>query len=140
MPTYEYECKKCSHTFEAFQSINDEPLKKCPKCGKSIRRIIFGGAGVIFKGSGFYVTDKNKGSQTRGAAGSASKEAKKPAETVTGDAVKSDGGTPAHVSSGNDGSKEAGADKTAATPHRDSSESRSPSSSTETKKSVTGAA
>jgi putative FmdB family regulatory protein len=90
MPTYEYECTKCSHTFEAFQSINDEPLKECPKCGKSIRRIIFGGAGVIFKGSGFYVTDKNKGSQTKGSANSASKNREKPAETVTGDSVKSD--------------------------------------------------
>ena len=58
MPTYEYECKKCSHSFEAFQSMNDEPLKKCPKCGKELRRIIFGGAGLIFKGPGFYVTDK----------------------------------------------------------------------------------
>jgi putative FmdB family regulatory protein len=90
MPTYEYECKKCGHCFEAVQSINDEPLKKCPKCGKGVRRLIFGGAGVIFKGSGFYVTDKNKGSQTRVSAGSASKEGKKPEETVTGDAVKSD--------------------------------------------------
>ena len=58
MPTYEYECKKCSHSFEAFQSMNDEPLKKCPKCGKELRRLIFGGAGLIFKGPGFYVTDK----------------------------------------------------------------------------------
>jgi putative FmdB family regulatory protein len=62
MPTYEYECKSCSHTFEVFQSMNDQPLKDCPKCGKEIRRLIFGGTGVIFKGSGFYVTDKNKNS------------------------------------------------------------------------------
>jgi len=60
MPTYEYECKSCSHSFEAFQSMNDQPLKDCPKCGSEVRRIIFGGAGVIFKGSGFYVTDKGK--------------------------------------------------------------------------------
>jgi putative FmdB family regulatory protein len=57
MPTYEYECKKCSHHFEVFQSMSDEPIKKCPKCGKTVRRLISGGAGVIFKGSGFYVTD-----------------------------------------------------------------------------------
>jgi putative FmdB family regulatory protein len=61
MPTYEYECKKCSHNFEAFQAMSDEPLKKCPKCGKELRRLIFGGAGVIFKGSGFYVNDKAAG-------------------------------------------------------------------------------
>jgi putative FmdB family regulatory protein len=62
MPTYEYECKSCSHKFEVFQSINDLPIKECPECGKEVRRLIFGGTGVIFKGSGFYVTDKNKSS------------------------------------------------------------------------------
>ena len=60
MPTYEYECKKCRHTFEVFQAMSDEPIKKCPKCGKQVRRLISGGIGVIFKGSGFYVTDKDK--------------------------------------------------------------------------------
>ncbi|MDR0322172.1 MAG: FmdB family transcriptional regulator [Treponema sp.] len=63
MPTYEYECKSCSHTFEVFQSMSDAPLKDCPECGKEIRRLIFGGTGVIFKGSGFYVTDKGKSSK-----------------------------------------------------------------------------
>ena len=60
MPTYEYECKSCGHNFEVFQSMSEEPLKTCAKCGKEVRRLIFGGAGVIFKGSGFYVTDKGK--------------------------------------------------------------------------------
>jgi len=64
MPTYEYECKTCSHNFEAFQSMSEQPLKDCPKCGKEIRRLIFGGTGVIFKGSGFYVTDKSKAAKT----------------------------------------------------------------------------
>jgi len=64
MPTYEYECKSCSHSFEVFQSMSDQPLKECPKCGKEIRRLIFGGTGVIFKGSGFYVTDKGKSSKS----------------------------------------------------------------------------
>ena len=62
MPTYEYECKSCSHKFEVFQSMSDSPLKECPECGEEVRRLIFGGAGVIFKGSGFYVTDKGKSS------------------------------------------------------------------------------
>ena len=64
MPTYEYACKNCDHEFEQFQSMRDEPLKKCPECGKnSLRRKVGGGAGLIFKGSGFYITDyKNKGS------------------------------------------------------------------------------
>jgi putative FmdB family regulatory protein len=58
MPTYEYECKTCGHQFEAFQSMSDAPLSSCEKCGKDVRRMINGGMGVIFKGSGFYVTDK----------------------------------------------------------------------------------
>jgi putative FmdB family regulatory protein len=62
MPTYEYECKSCGHNFEAFQSMSEDPLKECPKCGKEVRRLINGGTGVIFKGSGFYVTDKKAGS------------------------------------------------------------------------------
>jgi len=62
MPTYEYACPKCGHTFERFQSMSDAPLKKCPKCKKTgVKRLIGGGAGLIFKGSGFYITDyKNK--------------------------------------------------------------------------------
>jgi putative FmdB family regulatory protein len=61
MPTYEYECKSCGHGFEVFQSMSDQPVKDCPACGKEVRRLIFGGTGVIFKGSGFYVNDKGKG-------------------------------------------------------------------------------
>jgi putative FmdB family regulatory protein len=57
MPTYEYECSACKHTFEEFQSISDPPLKKCPKCGGKVKRMIGVGAGIIFKGTGFYETD-----------------------------------------------------------------------------------
>jgi len=64
MPTYEYECKSCSHSFEIIQAMSDSPLKNCPKCNNEIRRLIFGGAGVIFKGSGFYVTDKSASSKS----------------------------------------------------------------------------
>ena len=64
MPTYEYECKSCGHGFEIFQAMSDPPLKNCPECGKEVRRLIFGGTGVIFKGSGFYVTDKSKGGKS----------------------------------------------------------------------------
>ncbi|MDR2803295.1 MAG: hypothetical protein LBB22_03275 [Treponema sp.] len=60
MPTYEYECKKCNHVFERFQSMNDEPVKVCPECGGAVRRLINGGAGVIYKGGGFYSTDKRE--------------------------------------------------------------------------------
>lgn len=57
MPTYEYVCQKCEHEFERFQSIKDEPLKRCPECRGKIVRKIGGGAGLLFKGSGFYITD-----------------------------------------------------------------------------------
>jgi putative FmdB family regulatory protein len=58
MPTYEYECAACGHALEAFHGINEKPLKKCPACGKrKLRRLIGAGAGLIFKGDGFYITD-----------------------------------------------------------------------------------
>ena len=58
MPTYDYECDACDHKFEEFQSMMDDPLKKCPKCGrKKLRRLLGTGAAIIFKGSGFYQTD-----------------------------------------------------------------------------------
>lgn len=62
MPTYEYECRSCGAGFDVFQSMSDEPLTVCPSCGKSIRRKINGGTGIIFKGSGFYVNDSRKAS------------------------------------------------------------------------------
>ena len=58
MPTYDYECTSCGHTFEAFQSITAEPIGICPECGKKkVQRLIGSGSGIIFKGSGFYTTD-----------------------------------------------------------------------------------
>ncbi|GHT41109.1 FmdB family transcriptional regulator [Planctomycetales bacterium] len=77
MPTYEYHCDSCSHELEEFQSISDTPLKKCPKCGKNkLRRLISGGAGVVFKGSGFYQTDYRSESYK-----SSAKKEKAPAES-----------------------------------------------------------
>jgi len=61
MPTYEYQCKDCGYKFEKFQKMSDEPLKKCPKCGKEVKRLIGKGMEVIFKGQGFYATDYRKG-------------------------------------------------------------------------------
>ncbi len=62
MPTYEYVCTSCNDKFEIFQSIKDDPVQTCPQCGGQVKRLIGTGAGIIFKGSGFYVTDyKNNG-------------------------------------------------------------------------------
>ncbi|MDR2345221.1 MAG: zinc ribbon domain-containing protein [Planctomycetaceae bacterium] len=58
MPSYEYKCDACGHEFEEFQGIKDAPLRKCPQCKKNkLRRLISGGAAIVFKGSGFYQTD-----------------------------------------------------------------------------------
>ena len=90
MPTYEYECQKCGHRFEEFQSMKDAHLAKCPKCKGKLKRLIGAGAGFIFKGSGFYTTDyrsssyqeKKKSSESSG----------KPAESGTkSEGAKSEG-------------------------------------------------
>ena len=62
MPTYEYECEKCGHRFEVFQRMSDPKLEDCPEdsCDGHVRRLIGTGAGIIFKGSGFYETDYKK--------------------------------------------------------------------------------
>jgi putative FmdB family regulatory protein len=67
MPTYEYKCTKCSHQFEAVQKMTDNPLARCPECRCKIKRLIGAGAGVIFKGSGFYTTDYRSDSYKKGA-------------------------------------------------------------------------
>jgi putative FmdB family regulatory protein len=92
MPTYEYHCDACEHNFDEFQSINDAPLKKCPKCGKAkLRRVYGAGAAVIFKGSGFYQTDYR--SESYKAAAKAEQESAKPAADKT--ATESTNGTTA---------------------------------------------
>ena len=68
MPTYEYKCTACGHTFEAFQSITEEPVRICPACGKpDVQRLISAGAGLLFKGSGFYITDHRSESYKKAA-------------------------------------------------------------------------
>jgi len=85
VPTYDYQCDSCGHVFEAFQSMSDDPLRQCPECEElALRRLISGGSGVIFKGSGFYVTDSRKPD-------SASSKSKDPGESKTGGESKSTG-------------------------------------------------
>ena len=57
MPTYQYKCSDCGNEFELFQYITDKPVSKCTKCGGKVERLISGGSGLLFKGSGFYITD-----------------------------------------------------------------------------------
>jgi putative FmdB family regulatory protein len=87
MPTYEYECQKCGHTFEVFQSIKDAPKKSCPKCKGRVKRLLGTGAGLLFKGSGFYITDYRKSSysaaakkETTSASATAKSESKSPSK------------------------------------------------------------
>ena len=68
MPTYEYICENCGYEFEEFQTITAKPLRTCPECGKKkLKRLIGTGAGIIFKGSGFYQTDYRSESYKKGA-------------------------------------------------------------------------
>ena len=86
MPTYEYRCTACGHAFEQFQSMTAEPIKKCPECGKNkVKRLLGTGAGLIFKGSGFYITDYRSESYKNAAK----------AETGGGSESKSEGGSAA---------------------------------------------
>ena len=85
MPTYEYRCADCGHEFEEFQSMSADPLKTCPNCNKdTLKRVMGTGAGMIFKGGGFYLTDyKNTGGEKKAGTSSKKTETKsdKPAET-----------------------------------------------------------
>jgi putative FmdB family regulatory protein len=101
MPTYDYVCEACGHELELFQSMSEAPKRKCPACGKlKLTRRIGGGAGILFKGSGFYQTDYRSSSYKKGE--EKAKEATKPAsdkpaesspkKADKGGAGKTDGG------------------------------------------------
>lgn len=86
MPTYEYECQACTHQFEQFQAMSAAALKECPVCKGEVKRLIGRGAGVIFKGSGFYQTDYRSSSYQKKA------EADKPAASKPKSETSSCGG------------------------------------------------
>jgi len=80
MPTYVYACDSCGAQFEQFQSFKDEPLRTCPSCAKSVRRV-FQPVGIVFKGSGWYITDSRKSSSATVASDDSSPKVEKPAAT-----------------------------------------------------------
>jgi len=90
MPTYHYRCKSCNYEFEEMQKITEEPLKICPSCKKSsLVRIIGGGMGLVFKGSGFYITDyKNKSNSFSTKTSKPEKKTEPTHETKTKDSTK----------------------------------------------------
>ena len=84
MPTYDYECAACDHKWELFQSIKANPIRKCPDCGKlKAKRMIGPGAGIIFKGSGFYQTDYRSDSYKKAAAADKKSQEKKESKSDT---------------------------------------------------------
>ncbi len=113
MPTYEYQCAKCDHQFDIFQSIADKPLTTCPKefCGMKkwgkgrVKRVIGAGAGLIFKGSGFYITDYRSDSYKEAAkkeSGAGTPSEAKPAAGATDAKPKKAESKPPAKSSGKD--------------------------------------
>lgn len=106
MPTYDYRCKACGHTFELYQTMSEGEKRKCPQCAKNtLERLIGAGAALIFKGSGYYLTDYRSKSYEEGA--KAERDAAKPAETTASTSDKTSDKKDAQV-------KESGAKDTAA--------------------------
>ena len=103
MPTYEYACEKCGHHFDKFQSMRDKALTTCPKelCGKKtwgkgkVTKVIGAGAGLIFKGSGFYITDYRSDKYKEAAKKDSSSNAPKPAESKSAESKPAEKSAPA---------------------------------------------
>jgi putative FmdB family regulatory protein len=118
MPTYEYQCDACEHNFDEFQSMSEEPLKKCPQCGKKKLRRVYGpGAAILFKGPGFYQTDYR--SESYKSAAKAEQEKPKPSDagTTGSDGTSAKGGEAGSggAANGKAGGKSAGKSSKSAT-------------------------
>jgi putative FmdB family regulatory protein len=99
MPTYEYRCKK-GHDFEAFHRMSDPPLTECPECGAAAERRISAGTGLVFKGSGFYITDYKRADEKK------AKDRKKAGESGSSGKGKKETAGAGTSESGGSGSKE----------------------------------
>lgn len=101
MPTYEYVCDRCEHRFELFQQMTDPVKRKCPECGRlALRRLVGAGAGVLFRGNGFYQTDYRSDSYRKAAeaekktADGGGKKKKEPKQTASAKGEKKSSATP----------------------------------------------
>jgi putative FmdB family regulatory protein len=92
MPTYEYLCQTCSHRFETWQKMTDEPLTTCPECGAQIRRVLFPSS-IVFKGSGFYKTDHNSNGSSTAASSDGDNKKTEAATGSNGDNKKTETGS-----------------------------------------------
>ncbi len=106
MPTYSYKCHECEHTYDSFQSIKDEPHTSCPECSGKVIRLIGSGAGIVFKGSGFYVTDYRKQDKASDDSKSNSSDAKESSSGKTEKTTKAE--TNQSASQGKSGSSNSG--------------------------------
>lgn len=93
MPTYEYRCPACHHEFEKFQKMSDKPGAPCPECGADAERLLSGGAGLLFKGSGFYITDYRSDSYRKAAGSEGGSGGEKAKAGESGGGKKSESGS-----------------------------------------------
>jgi putative FmdB family regulatory protein len=135
MPTYEYKCEACGFEFEKFQSIKSSPTRKCPNCGKNrVKRLISSGAGLIFKGGGFYITDyrseayKSDAKADKGDSAPAKESTTSDSSKKTGDSSKT-----AASSEGDSASKKPAADSKPAPAAKPAADSKSAASSSAAK-------
>lgn len=98
MPTYQYQCRDCGHAFERFQKFSDDPLTDCPECDGTVQRVIQN-VGVVFKGSGWYITDSRKPAEKSATPGSGDSETSKAAgdSKTKSESTKTESTKPASV-------------------------------------------
>ncbi|MCB2205472.1 zinc ribbon domain-containing protein [bacterium] len=109
MPTYDYQCKECGHRFEEFQSMKDPVLEICPACNKpALQRLIGAGAGLLFKGSGYYLTDYKKSSSSAAASSSSEESSTASSSTAAPSEKNSNGSASSTTSSSKSTSTEKG--------------------------------
>ena len=111
MPTYDYRCKDCGHSFETQQAFSDDPLTECPSCGGNLKKV-FSAVGISFKGSGFYKTDSRSGS-SKSASTSAKSDSSKSESSSSSDSSSSSSSSDSKSSGSSDSSSSSSTSKSA---------------------------